>query len=444
MRSLTLRVVTPVVAAVAAVGLAAGCSSSPNASDPAASSSPAPTETGPVTLTSWTWAPNMEKVVAIWNKANPDITVKVSQPAQGDALATKLLTASKAGNPPDLAQAEYQALPSLVVADAVADITADVAPAKDKFSEATWNLTSFGGKTYGVPQDVGPMALFYRADLFKQYGLPVPTTWDEYAAAARTLRQKDPSKYLTTFSSHDPGWFAGLSQQAGAAWWQTDGTTWKVGQNDAATKKVASYWGDLVDSGDVLGQPMYTPAWNKQLNDGTLLGWPTAVWGAGVLEGIAPDTKGKWALAPLPTWDAGQPATGYWGGSSTAVMKGSKHKAAATEFATWLNSDPAGVDALITISSLYPAATAGQTSPALSKPPAFMPNQPTYFADVAEIAATAKGFTWGPNTNVAYAAYKDAYSEAIQSKQPFDTAADAMQQATVADMKKAGYEVGEG
>ena len=51
---------------------------------------------------------------------------------------------------------------------------------------------------------------------------------------------------------------------------------------------------------------MYTPQWNKQLNDGTLLAWPSAVWGPAVLEGIAPDTKGKWAMAPLPQWIGGR------------------------------------------------------------------------------------------------------------------------------------------
>ena len=434
MRSLTFR-----VAAVAAVlALSAGCSSSGTV---ASAPTSAAKETGPVTLTFWSWVPDIGKVVDVWNKEHPDITVKVSQPAQGDALATKLLTASKAGNPPDLAQAEYQALPSLVVADAVADITSGVAPVKSAFTDATWNLTSFGGKTYAVPEDVGPMMLYYRADLFTKYGLAVPTTWDEYAATAKTLHAKEPKRYLSTFSAQDPGWFAGLAQQAGAKWWQTDGTSWTVGQNDAATKKVASYWGDLVASGDVLGQPMYTPAWNKQLNDGTILSWPSAVWGPAVLAGVAPDTKGTWKMAPMPQWTAAEPATGYWGGSATAVMAGSKHKDAATKFALWLNTDPKAVEALVSISNLYPASTAGQSTPALSKPPAFMPDQPDFYATVAKIAATAKGFTWGPNANVSYAAYKDAFAKAIQTHSSFDAATDAMQKATVADMKKSGYTV---
>ena len=52
-----------------------------------------------------------------------------------------------------------------------------------------------------------------------------------------------------------------------------------------------------------------------------------------MLEGIAPETKGKWAMAPLPQWTRGEQVAGFWGGSSTAVMTKSKHPAEAAEFA---------------------------------------------------------------------------------------------------------------
>ncbi len=67
------------------------------------------------------------------------------------------------------------------------------------------------------------MMLYYRQDLFEKYDIEVPKTWDEYAQAARAVREKDPKVFLGTFSSKDPGWFAGLSQQAGAQWWSISG-----------------------------------------------------------------------------------------------------------------------------------------------------------------------------------------------------------------------------
>jgi multiple sugar transport system substrate-binding protein len=432
--------VRSVLAALLGLALVAGCSSSGSGGDPSGTpGTPAPG--GKVTLTFWAWATNIDKVVAIWNRQHPDIQVKVSTQSQGDTLVTKLLTADKAGNPPDLAQAEYQALPTLVSAGVTADISAAAQAVHGQFSDAAWQLVSFDGKTYALPQDYGPMMLYYRADLFQKYGLSVPRTWADFADQARALRGKDPKRYLTTFSAGDPGWFAGLAEQAGANWWSIDGQRWRVGIDSGPSQQVARYWGDLVNSGTVQGQPMYTPAWNKAMNDGTLLAWPSAVWGPAVLAGIAPDTKGRWAMAPLPQWTAGEQKTGMWGGSSTAVLAKSKHQEAAAQFATWLNTDPAAIEALVTQGSLYPAATAGQSTPALGKAPDFMPNQPDFYATAKQISATAAAVTWGPNVNVAYGSYRDAFGKAIQAKSDFVAALRTMQTTTVDDMRKLGFDV---
>jgi multiple sugar transport system substrate-binding protein len=395
----------------------------------------------PANLTFWTWTTNIQRVIDIWNAKNPQQKVTTSTQAQGEDLITKVITAHRAGNAPDLIQAEYQALPVLITNGVAADLTDLADSIKGEFTDGTWNLTSFGGKAFGIPQDVGPMMLYYREDLFGQLGLSVPKTWEEFGAVAQQVRSKDAKRYLTTFSSGDPGWFAGLAEQAGANWWTNDNGTWTVSINDEATKKMASMWGQWVNSGVISGKPMYTPEWNKALSDGTLLAWPSAVWGAGVLEGVAPGTKGKWRMVPLPQWDASSPVTGYWGGSATAIWTKSTQRAQAEKFARWLNTDPEAVDALVSISGVYPAASNGQSTPALSKAPAMMPNQPTFFADAAAIAKTARGFSWAPNVNVTYSQYNDIFAKAIQGKSDFAAALDQLQAASVADLKKQGFEV---
>ncbi|GAA1805333.1 extracellular solute-binding protein [Luedemannella flava] len=395
-----------------------------------------------VELTFWTWVPNIDKVVEKWNSTHPNIHVTASKQAQGDEEVTKLLTAAKAGSPPDLAQVEYQALPTLVSNDVLADIKDKVGNAKSDFADGVWQTVTLGSDAvYAIPQDVGPMMLYYREDLFKKYGLTVPKTWEEFAATARAARKKAPKSYLTTFSSGDPGWFVGLAQQAGASWWGVNGDTWSVSVNDPATKKVTDYWSGLVAEGVVDSKPMYTPEWNKSLNDGTLLAWPSAIWGPGVLAGNAADTKGKWAMAPLPQWVAGENKTGSWGGSTTAVTEGSKHKDAAAQFAVWLNTDPEAVAALVREGGIYPASKAAQAGPALATAPDFFPNQPDFYVTAKGIADTAAGFTFGPNVNVAYSAYKDAFAKAIADKAPFGGALDTMQTTTLDDLKKAGFKV---
>ncbi|HEX8344746.1 MAG TPA: sugar ABC transporter substrate-binding protein [Actinoplanes sp.] len=426
-----------VLAVVLAAGLTAACSS-----DGGDAGTTDPKPAGKVALTFWSWVPNIDKAVAAWNSANPDIQVTLSKQAGGGDTLTKLLTAAKAGNPPDLAQVEYQSLPTLVSNDVLADISKDTGSLKDKFAEGVWQQVTLGtDAVYAVPQDSGPMMFYYRADQFTKYGLTVPKTWDEFAEAARTLRKKSPKQYMTTFSAKDPGWFAGLSQQAGGSWWGVDGESWKVSVNDAATRKVADYWSGLVSEGAVDDQPMYTPEWNKALNDGTLIAWPSAIWAPGVLAGNAPATKGKWAMAPMPQWTAGENKTGNWGGSSTGITEASKNKAAAVKFVSWLNTDPAATEILIKESAIYPAARDAQSSPALQAPPAFFAEQKDFYPLAKTIAEGASGFVWGPNVNVTYDTYMDAFAKAITAKKPFSGALDTMQAATVADMKKNGFTV---
>lgn len=402
-----------------------------------------PTAKGKVDLTFWDWDPNMDKVVAKWNAAHPEIHVKLSNPAGGDQLVAKMITAHEAKNGPDIAKVEYQSLPALVSKGVVRDITEYTKDTVGKFDQPTLKSTVFEGKVYGVPQDVAPLMLFYRADLFKKYGLAVPTTWEQYAAEAKTLRSKAPKAYLTNFDAADPGWFTGLAQQAGADWWTTSGTTWKVDIAGAATAKVADYWQGLVDDGAIAKNPSFSPQWNKQMNDGTLLTWISGAWAPAQIGGIAPATKGKWAVAPLPAWTAGDATTGIWGGSATTVTSDSRHPAEAAEFASWLNTDDAAVTEQVKQINVYPAATAGRSLPVLQAAPAFFPNQPDFYAQVKKVAPNARSFQmWGPNVTVTFTGYTDNFSKALQSGGSFTGALAAMQSASVADMKKLGFTVG--
>ena len=91
--------------------------------------------------------------------------------------------------------------------------------------------------------------------------------------------------------------------------------------------------------------------------------------------------------------------------------------------------------------AIYPAARDAQSSPLLQQPPAFFAGQKDFYTSAKAIAETASGFTWGPNVNVAYDTYKDAFAKAITGKTPFAGAVDTMQSATVADMQKNGFKV---
>jgi multiple sugar transport system substrate-binding protein len=422
------------VLAVSLALVAAGCSGSDDGSG---------ADAGPVELSYWSWTPNMDKVVEKWNAANPTIKVTVNKQDGGDPAVTKLLTAIKAGSgAPDIMQAEYQKVPTLVAANAITDIKAETGDLQAKFPASAWTSVTLGSEAvYGVPQDNAPLLLFYRGDVFDKLKIDAPKTWEDYAAAARKVHQADKKQYLGTFSANDPGLFAGLSQQAGASWWGVNGDSWTVNINDAATQKVAGFWGGLVQEGAILNTPMYTPEWNAALNDGTQIGWVSAVWAPGVLEANAASTKGKWRVAALPQWDAAAPKGGNWGGSATSVTTQSKHKAQAATFITWLNSDPEAIKLLANTANIYPAVT--DSAAALTEPPAFLADQKDFYTLAADAAKIGNPFTYGPNVNVAYSAFNDAFGKAAESKQSaqFTAGLATMQTTTVNDMKNAGFKV---
>lgn len=421
----------------------AGCGSSKSSGSPSSPGTAAGGKKTPITLTYVNWDGGMQAVVDQWNKENPDIQVQLSKPAgTGYTLYNKLITNNKAGTNPDVTEVEYQALPALISNKVVIPIDQYVGDISADFEKSSLAQVQFEGKTYGIPQNVCPMVFFYRKDVFDQLGLKPPTTWDEYAADAATIHGKNPKQYIGNFSAVDSGWFAGLAQQAGANWWTTSGDKWTVAINDAPTKKVADYWTNLIQQGVVSPEPNWSPQWNTDMDNGNIVGWLGAQWGPNQLPSIAKDTSGKWEAAPMPAWTAGDTTVGIWGGETEAVTANSKHPAEAAKFVKWMNSSPEAVQLLISQASAFPASISNQTQPALSTPPPFMANQPGYNTLIAQVSKNVRTFQiWGPNANVTFDAYSNAFAAALQNKTPLSGALDQMQQATVNDMKQRGFDV---
>jgi multiple sugar transport system substrate-binding protein len=211
------------VAAAAAALVLAACSSS---SSPSGGAS-APASGGKVTLTFWSWVPGISKSVDLWNASHPNIHVNLSEVTSGAAgTYAKMFSALQAGNAPDLGQIEYATLPNFEHVGGLVDLSKyGVGSVKADFVPWTWSQVTQGSAVYAIPQDTGPMGLFYRSDLFKKYGLTVPTTWAQYLADAKKLHATNPNAYIAAFPANDAQWFAGLAWQAGAKWFATSGNT---------------------------------------------------------------------------------------------------------------------------------------------------------------------------------------------------------------------------
>lgn len=425
-----LRWVTALAAPALAVTALSACSS--NGAEPSADS--------PVTVDFWGWVPGLEDLVAQWNEENPDIQVDFHRMTGDDGQ--KVEAAVDAGKGPDLVQVSTHTLPEYVITERVVDITDYVSEYADNYTPASWSAVSFDGSVFGVPQGVGPSATMYRTDIFEQYGLDVPETWDEYIETARALKAANPDLHIANLSSGEVGqWFQEV-QQAEGSWYGIDGDAWTVGVNDEASQLVAERWQTLLDEDLVTTEQMWTPEYWALVNNGRIATITYSAWFPVSLVENTPDLAGLWAVAPMPK-NAGSENAGDTGGAAVTVLKNTKNAEAAAEFAAWLNGSDDTQEALITVGGLFPSTTNGLESPALRQEVDYFGGQ--VINDVFIEAANDTPDTWveGPNFSTIQTNLLDEFAKVVNGQQTFLEALDITQAAAVADLKSRGLSVAE-
>lgn len=444
-RTLAAVAVVPLIALAACSGGGGGGGAGGTAAAPgAADCAPSP---GPVNLTFTSWVPGIEEAVALWNSKNPDIQVKAqSVPSGNSGTYSNLFNQLKAGTAPDLSQVEYDSLSSFRLQNGLKDIAkcAGVSEAKARFVDWTWSQAQLGDDgVYAVPQDTGPMALYYRKDLFDAAGIAPPKTWDEYYQAAKKLAAANPDVKITHFPQQDANWFTGLLWQNKAKLFDINGDKLAVTVDSPDTQKVADYWQKMIDEKLVATNLQgFSPDLYAAWNTGTVATWVSAAWGYSTIRDNAPDTAGKWAVAPMPQWDASGTNAGNWGGSTTAVFASSKAPAEAAKFALWLNTDPASLAILNKEGGLYPAATDGQSLPALSAGVDFYGGEKIFdiFKDASGKVDT--DFTWGPTMTDTYRYMSDGFTAALNGQGTLTGALKSAQTQSVDSLKAQGITVG--
>ncbi|GAA4723280.1 ABC transporter substrate-binding protein [Phytohabitans rumicis] len=401
----------------------------------------------PTELTFWTWVPQIEKEVALFEKKYPAIKVNVVNAGQGEPQYTKLRTALKAGSgAPDVVQIEFQYIPTFTITDSLLDLRPYGAEAlKSQFVDWTWQqVTGRNGEVWAIPQDTGPMGMLYRQDIFDKYGIQPPKTWDEFAAAARKLHAADPDVYITNLASNQNGVWMGLLWQAGAKPFTSSAPDQiSVNVNDATSKKLADYWSGLAKEGVVSTDPDFTDQWYQALNRGKYATWLTAAWGPVFLSTSAKDTSGKWRAAPLPQWTAGDNKSGNWGGSTSAVIKSTKNPIAAAKFAEFLNTDAESTRLFATEQFLFPPTRALLADPSFTgQKPAFYGGQTVneLFAGISDTVST--GFTWPPFLDQTVSDWDETVGKSLADKADTSAALDQWQSRITTYAKNQGFTVG--
>ncbi|CAM3506980.1 sugar ABC transporter substrate-binding protein [Isoptericola cucumis] len=299
-----------------------------------------------ITLTYWAWLKDLQKVADIWNAKNPNVQVEVSWiPGGNDGGYQKMYSALAAGGGPDLGQVEMRSIPEFMLVNGLVDLRRyGIDEHADRFDETLWSQVGFADGVYGIPQDSGPVGMYYRPDLYEQAGVPVPTTWTQWAEVAPAIREL--GVFIDAFALDDASIFGGHAMQAGATWLRSTDDGWVIDMADEITLDVARFFDKAIDDDLVTTSANpFSPGWYAAAADDKIASLVQASWGDALLESVS-GAEGKWRVAPAPRWEHGY-GSSFIGGSTAAVLANSKHPKEAMEFAVWMTTSPEGVDAMI-------------------------------------------------------------------------------------------------
>lgn len=215
--------------------------------------------------------------------------------------------------------------------DSFLDITSEMDKCKDKFVPASWEAVTKDGKIYGMPTDMGPAVMFYRADLFEQAGIDASKieTWDDLIAAGKKLTAATNGETSMLGLLPDTEFFDLLLNQAGGNYVSTDDKNVVV--NDEKGQQAMALLQKMLNEGTM----RKTGGWDDRtlmLKRGQIAAVPTGCWFAGTISGSLPDQKGKWKVMALPAIEKGGVRAGNSGGSIVAIAKNSNHPEAAVAF----------------------------------------------------------------------------------------------------------------
>ena len=449
MKNMMLRKASAVTAAfaLATLGLAA-CGGSDDSGD---SDAPTAVDTDALDaaleeggeLTYWTWTPSGEDQAAAFMKAYPNVKVNVVNAGTNTEEYTKLQNAIKAGSgAPDVAQIEYYAMPQFSMTDSLLDLSEyGFGELEDQYTPGPWGAVTEGDAVYGLPQDSGPMALFYNEAIFKAAGIDeAPSTWEEFSEDAKKIHEWDDSVYITN-DSGDAGFTTSMIWQAGGhPFTTTDGTNVTIDFSDEGTQEFTSMWDQLIKDDLISPIAGWSNEWFQGLNQGKIASLITGAWMPGNLISGVEDTAGDWRVAPMPTYD-GTAANAENGGSAQAVIKQTETPERASAFLNWLNNSEESIDIFLE-SGGFPSTTADLEDEE------FLADAPEYFGGQKINEVLAQGATdvlpdWEylPYQVYANSIYGDTVGKAYTSDPTLDEGLAAWQDALVEYGNGQGFSV---
>lgn len=201
-----------------------------------------------------------------------------------------------------------------------------------------------GGKLVALPIFTDAPALYYRKDLLEKYKLEVPKTWDEMAAAAKTIMEGERAAGSKDFWGYvfQGNAYEGLTCDAlewvksfgGGQIVEPDGTISINNEKAVKALETAKSWvGTIAPEGVLSYQEEEARGVWQTGNAAFMRNWPYAY---ALGDSADSKVKGLFAVAPLPYGAEGDTSAATLGGWNLAVSKYSKHQEAAISLTMWL------------------------------------------------------------------------------------------------------------
>lgn len=191
-----------------------------------ASASAAPAATGEsVELSFWTWRVEdvefYDSVIADFEAANPGITV-VQNPIKSTDYNTTLAAALAGDGGPDVFMSRaYGGLQTFADSGYMLALD-DLMPQLQEFEpdKLSGAISPSDGKIYGVPAVSQTMLCYYNTDMYKELGLEIPKTWDQFLANMQACKD---AGYTGLANGTKDGWICEVMLgAAGASWYGGD------------------------------------------------------------------------------------------------------------------------------------------------------------------------------------------------------------------------------
>lgn len=210
-------------------------------------------------------------------------------------------------------------------------------------SLAPWSVD---GRVFGLPHDVHPVMLAYRADITDAAGIDVTQaqTWDEYFELLRPLMEDTdgdgkPDRTPLSFWYTNQDMIETLMLQGDGQLFTQGGTPTIDSERNAWLLAKMTTW--CVGSDPVA---IYVDEWSaaghRDKVDGLAIGYIAPDWMCSIWKMHVPGLEGKLKLMPLPAFEPGGRRTSVRGGTMLGIPKTTEQFDRAWEYAKLLYTSP--------------------------------------------------------------------------------------------------------